>query len=247
MADLCSPITNIQTSKSTLSELDVNKIVHNPKLRHDINFDPDLHFRPNLDGKRGRMKTEEAKDFWKTIRGLLYEYVASQQLVDPRFETRSSISLDWLEDFLKSHCAPMRDDSVDELLLQLRNAEQTNDVTMLKAGIHKLSGVLNAMKLVSDGKKETACLDLMETQDIANHQIRCIRPLLLEDTVQFEQKYFIKNFPLKRADFANEATDLRSRRHRRGRGPRPVIGLNGSDDPTDPVCEIVYHQIACLS
>ena len=34
-------------TKKTLSELDVNKIVHNPKLRHDINFDPDLHFRPN--------------------------------------------------------------------------------------------------------------------------------------------------------------------------------------------------------
>ena len=30
-------------TKHTLSELDVTKIIHNPKLRHDINFDPDLH------------------------------------------------------------------------------------------------------------------------------------------------------------------------------------------------------------
>jgi hypothetical protein len=37
-------------TKATLSELDVSKIVHNHKIRHDINFDPELHFRPNLDG-----------------------------------------------------------------------------------------------------------------------------------------------------------------------------------------------------
>ena len=41
-----------------------NKIVQNPKLRHDVNFDPDLHFRPNLDGEKGRKKTLKANDFW---------------------------------------------------------------------------------------------------------------------------------------------------------------------------------------
>ncbi|KAK4188836.1 hypothetical protein QBC35DRAFT_183692 [Podospora australis] len=39
-------------TKTTLSELDVTKIMYIPKLRHDINFDPELHFRPNIDGKR---------------------------------------------------------------------------------------------------------------------------------------------------------------------------------------------------
>jgi hypothetical protein len=38
-------------TKETLSELDRSKIVNIPNLRHDINFDPDLHFRPNLDGE----------------------------------------------------------------------------------------------------------------------------------------------------------------------------------------------------
>ena len=59
-AEFSPPMT-----KATLSELDVNKIVHNPKLRHDINFDPDLHFRPNLDGGKGRRKTQKANDFGK--------------------------------------------------------------------------------------------------------------------------------------------------------------------------------------
>ena len=62
-------------TKNTLSELDVNKIVNNPKLRHDINFDPDLHFRPNLDGEKGRRKTQKANDFWETMKMQLENYI----------------------------------------------------------------------------------------------------------------------------------------------------------------------------
>lgn len=40
-------------TKATMSELDVSKIIHNPKLRHDVNFDPELHFPPDVDGERG--------------------------------------------------------------------------------------------------------------------------------------------------------------------------------------------------
>jgi T-complex protein 11 len=64
---LAPPVT-----KATLSDLDVNKIVNNPKLRHDINFDPDLHFRPNLDGEKGRRKS----DFWGLMQKQLEAYVA---------------------------------------------------------------------------------------------------------------------------------------------------------------------------
>jgi len=39
------PLLEPPVTKRTLSELDVNKIVHNSKLRHDINFDPELHFQ----------------------------------------------------------------------------------------------------------------------------------------------------------------------------------------------------------
>lgn len=62
-------------TKTTLSELDVNKILLNPKLRHDINFDPDLHFRPNLDGEKGRRKAQKADHFWKTLGEQLLQYL----------------------------------------------------------------------------------------------------------------------------------------------------------------------------
>ena len=65
-------------TKATLSELDVNKIVNNPKLRHDINFDPDLHFRPNLDGEKGRRKAQRASDFWDTMRAQLRSFLMNR-------------------------------------------------------------------------------------------------------------------------------------------------------------------------
>jgi hypothetical protein len=37
---------------------------------------------------------------------------------------------------------------------------------------------------------------------VANHQIRCLRPLLIEDTVHFEQKFFMKKIALGRVDIA---------------------------------------------
>lgn len=73
------PALEPPVTKSTLSELDVNKIVHNPKLRHDINFDPDLHFRPNLDGEKGRKKTQKANDFWETMRLQLRGYLTDRE------------------------------------------------------------------------------------------------------------------------------------------------------------------------
>ncbi|KAH8685584.1 T-complex protein 11-domain-containing protein [Tricladium varicosporioides] len=218
-------------TKGTLSELDVNKIVHNPKLRHDINFDPDLHFRPNLDGDKGRRKTQKANHFWETMRNQLREYImnrdqfeahlgdtewslpATLKAIKGILETlvpqrdRASVEetfnvdllmqqfrkgvadlvklANWLSQLLKCHCAPMRDDWVDEMVMQLSNGDRNGDVVMLVAGMQNLLGVLEAMKL-----------------DVANHQIRCLRPLLIEDTVHFEQKFFMKKIACRRVDVA---------------------------------------------
>jgi hypothetical protein len=37
-------------------------------------------------------------------------------------------------------------------------------------------------------------------QDVANHQIRCLRPLLIQDTVGFEQTFFLKKIKLRKID-----------------------------------------------
>ncbi|KAI1388478.1 T-complex 11 [Hypoxylon trugodes] len=217
-------------TKATLSELDVNKIIHNPKLRHDINFDPDLHFRPNVDGEKGRRKQEKANQFWNTLTEQLQLFVINRdefmnrfgqgedwclpqllksvkEIIQTLVPQRDRMYLDeglnvelimqqfskgiadleklasWLSGVLKSHCAPMRDEWVDEMYNQLTNGNKTNDMEELVQGMRSLLSVLEAMKL-----------------DVANHQIRCLRPILIEDTVHFEQRFFLKKIRDRRMD-----------------------------------------------
>ena len=190
-----APTLEPPVTKSTLSELDVNKIVHNPKLRHDINFDPDLHFRPNLDGEKGRRKKQKADDFWKTMRSQLQNYLLDREaferdlgdlewclpatlkairgILDTLVPERDRASVEetfnvdllmqqfrkevadlvklamWLSQLLKSHCAPMRDDWVDDMVTQLSNGDRNRDVDQLVDGMMGLLAVLEAMKLVS--------------------------------------------------------------------------------------------------
>ena len=63
------------TAKS-LSELDIPQIVNNPKLRHDVGFDSNLHFRPNLDGEKGRRKKQQNEAYWVALHGELKQYLA---------------------------------------------------------------------------------------------------------------------------------------------------------------------------
>ncbi|KAI1750569.1 camp-mediated signaling protein Sok1 [Xylaria castorea] len=209
-------------TKATLSELDVAKIIHNPRLRHDINFDPELHFRPNLDGEKGRRKQQKADQFWDTLREQLQQFITDRdgfiqqygngedwslplllksvkEIIQTLVPARDRLCLDeglnvelimqqfsrgmadleklasWLSGVLKSHCAPMRDEWVDQMYSQLTNGNRTNNMGELVQGLRNLLSVLEAMKL-----------------DVANHQIRCLRPILIEDTVHFEQRFFLK-------------------------------------------------------
>lgn len=217
-------------TRATLSELDVTKIIHNPKLRHDINFDPDLHFRPNLEGEKGRRKQERANLFWNALLEQLCEFVmdrptfeekhgrgddwclpallkAVKEIIQTLVPQRDRVYLDeglnvdllmqqfnmgvadleklalWLSKVLKSHCAPMRDEWVDEMYNELSRGNRNNDMSELVKGMRSLLSVLEAMKL-----------------DVANHQIRCLRPALIEDTVNFEQRFFLKKIAAGKID-----------------------------------------------
>lgn len=250
-AALLPPIT-----QESLAELEVTRIVGNPKLRHDVNFDRELHFRPNLDGSRGKHKQKTADEYWKAlvaelelyraIGGLLltcqdatqYEQLsrlmkASQIRVPGIFETIKSIlktlvptcdqiiveeRLDvpmimqqisngvfnlmdlalWLATLLKVHCAPMRDDWVDQMVAQTRQGVDEGCQKRIVLSLRQTLGILEAMKL-----------------DVANHQIRHLRPMLIEDTINFQQRYHLTRLHQGRLEvkrsrmwFKREATHL---------------------------------------
>src|SRR5699024_10231121 len=49
-----------------------------PKLRHDINFDADLHFRPNHEGEKGRRKQDRSNQFWNALEEQLTDFVVDR-------------------------------------------------------------------------------------------------------------------------------------------------------------------------
>ncbi|GCE99645.1 hypothetical protein ZYGM_000454 [Zygosaccharomyces mellis] len=198
-----------------LREIDLQEIVKNPQLRHDIIFDPLLQFRPNLDGERGLKKKQLSDKYWKDVENEVYVYSQRPEAFQydhtrlvPLFDTLREVLLtivpqreahvinnvldtelnvqellrgslimtnlsEWLAQLFKHHCAPMRDTWVDRMSAKFKEAEQEASLPMLIEGLRLVFQILEAMKL-----------------DIANHQIRILRPALLSNSVEFEKQYF---------------------------------------------------------
>lgn len=216
VAPLLPPI-NLQS----LKEIDLQEILKNPQLRHDILFDPQLQFRPNLDGERGRRKKTVIERYWVEIeheckqffdasnsqthgtttppkatrlRALfttLREILLSLLPLKDRLPVNEIMDIDlivqqlnyglfdfvamakWLGDVFKSHCAPMRDSWVLDMIQKFQQAYDEGSVSKLVEGLRLIFLILEAMKL-----------------DVANHQIRILRPVLIETATDFEKDYF---------------------------------------------------------
>ncbi|KAF1810228.1 hypothetical protein P152DRAFT_491769 [Eremomyces bilateralis CBS 781.70] len=219
-------------SKRSLAELEISAIRDNAKLRHDINFDRELFFRPNLDGTRGLAKLRAAEEYWHalaaelelyalvyqrdwpgpslrshdgavietavqrripelltTIRDILEVLIPSRSAL---FKEQLDVSMfmqmvkngvcdivkvvQWLSLVLKEHCAPIRDEWVDNMVEKIHEGVTVANWRLTVSGLRDLLGILEAMKL-----------------DVANHQIQYLRPKLIEDTVAFEQSYYQTN------------------------------------------------------
>ncbi|PSN68856.1 hypothetical protein BS50DRAFT_464708, partial [Corynespora cassiicola Philippines] len=217
-------------TRQSLGELDIQSIIINSKLRHDINFDRDLSFRPNLDGLKGQEKKRSMTKYYRALVAELELYARlfqgspalktenvqwskivqhAQRRIPKMFETIKEIlkSLvperdhsridehldvpmlmqeiergvcdlvrlaEWMSHLLKEHCAPMRDWQVDEMVLHTRSGVFNNSSEDIVKGLSDLLGILEAMKL-----------------DVANHQIRNLKTLLIEDTLNFERHYHL--------------------------------------------------------
>ncbi|KAL7274044.1 Protein SOSEKI 1 [Rhizina undulata] len=204
----------------TLRELELHEIYRNPKLRHDVVFDSQLHFRPNLDGARGRSKKESADRYWdqlviecdevlgsprhrpngkitvmpiklpilfSTMRDILLTLVPKSDKVDVEAALDPPLLMQqlehgvldfkklsqWLAGVLKAHCAPMRDQWVEQMVAKVAYGVENRKTSALVEGLKMVFGILEAMKL-----------------DVANHQIRTLRPHLVSTAISFEQGYF---------------------------------------------------------
>ncbi|KAG0686920.1 hypothetical protein C6P40_003145 [Pichia californica] len=204
----------------SMHEIDLQEVLKNPQLRHDILFDPQLQFRPNLDGDRGRRKKIQSENYWNMIKfeieklfnenslkqidnnspiiimfqclkSILVSLIPSKDInsIDEILDISLLIQqlnskcfnfinfFDWICSIFKLHCAPMRDSWVDDLDFLFQKACNNNNnqinIDYLVEGLKTLFLILEAMKL-----------------DVANHQIRILRPLLCSSAVSFEKEYF---------------------------------------------------------
>ena len=64
----------------------------------------------------------------------------------------------WLANLVKNHCAPMRDAWADEMVKMVEDGLAMHDTTQIVAGLEKLFGILEAMKLVSNRISSTSSL-----------------------------------------------------------------------------------------
>ena len=89
----------------------------------------------------------------------------------------------WLAALLKAHCAPMRDEWIDQMVVATQKGVDEGCQKRIVLGLRQLFGILEAMKL-----------------DVANHQIRHLRGVLIEDAVAFQQRYHIHRLQYGRLD-----------------------------------------------
>lgn len=201
---------------TSLKEIDLNEILKNPQLRHDILFDPQLQFRPNLDGERGKRKKSIIDKYWLEIKKECSQFFVpvntengpSLIRLPLLFQTLKDILLSllpmknrtviyqvfdleliyqqlnhynfdfiklskFLHLFFKNHCAPMRDELVNNMYSKFESSFSNGSLDDLIDGLKLIFQILECMKL-----------------DIANHQIRLLRPVLIETAIDFEKDYF---------------------------------------------------------
>jgi hypothetical protein len=135
-------------TKETLSELDLHRIMANINLRMDANFDRDLHFKPDLDGEKGRRKRREAAEYWESMATeiLVYSFCAASGL-----ELRQEIELDNVNEATFEPRLPAMFETLQDVLKTLvperdhPSVMQNLDVSLMMQQIRK--GVLDLVGL----------------------------------------------------------------------------------------------------
>lgn len=59
--------TDPPVTKASLSELDLVRIVNDAKLRHDVNFDREVSFRPNTHGEVFQLRQALEEGYWEAL------------------------------------------------------------------------------------------------------------------------------------------------------------------------------------
>ncbi|KAJ3234378.1 hypothetical protein HDU78_005872 [Chytriomyces hyalinus] len=202
---LLPPVTRF-----TLRELDMDEILLNPQLRHDLYFDPNLQFKPNMDGERNHQKKVKASLYWSNlgqeidnketyripliiyeIKCILKELLPYSQATHQEIE--ASIDVVYIAQQLEHGVF----DAVS-LIRYLCNLLKTNCAPARDERVEAMLAQCEAGKLC---ESLAICFEVLELMklDYANHQLQRIRPHVVEHAVEFESNWFKDEIRWKRA------------------------------------------------
>ncbi|TPX44107.1 hypothetical protein SeMB42_g04437 [Synchytrium endobioticum] len=197
-ADILPPITRF-----TLRELDLDEILSNAQLRHDLYFDPNLQFKPNTDGERGLAKLVRSKAYWLEVEKEFASGLWLRRLPLLILEIRAIVvELLPYSEGLKEELARVLDVSL--IVQQIEYGVLDGGLGL----IEYLASLLRAncapardplvdsmVQACKDGDFANTlriCFEVLEYMklDYANHQLHRLRPYVVENAVSFEWKWF---------------------------------------------------------
>lgn len=203
-------------NETLLRELQVDEILRNPKLRHDILFDPTLQFRPNGNYETNRKRMYYEEKYWNSLYLELsvYEhashlYSSRSSLLVPLFNNLRQILISLLPKIYVQELTNTLDPElnikklvnksfeVDQFaswlstLLRGHCAPMRDELVSDMESTFKEAQSTNSLaKFVEGFRKAFLVLEAMKL-DIVNCQIKTVRPMLIANSVDFERGYFM--------------------------------------------------------
>ncbi|KAJ2587343.1 cAMP-mediated signaling protein sok1, partial [Coemansia sp. RSA 1722] len=195
-------------NRFTLRELKIQNILQNPRLRHEVLFEPKLEFRPNSSGQLAESKQRTAQQYWATIEhGLRTESgpATIAALVIELREILAEMAEDSPKSELSQHAVDLRE-RLDDARVKQQLARGVFDVNAVVA---YLSGI---MRVFAPGDRHSAAIakvgsyvargrivrglrlafDVLESIkiDVANASIEMYREYMRATAVAFERSHF---------------------------------------------------------
>ncbi|KNE72074.1 hypothetical protein AMAG_16012 [Allomyces macrogynus ATCC 38327] len=175
-------------TRYTLRELEVTEILANVQLRHDLVFNGDMQFRPNVDGDRGPVRAAKTAAYWTEIADEL-----AQASNGTRAWFRVPLLLLELKEIVRELVPPSTE--FETMLNEHMDIEWITQQLQKKTGV-AVVGVFKAEQYVTGFR---TCLEVLEFMklDFANHHLKKLRPWIVENAAEFEWKYFKETFESK--------------------------------------------------
>ncbi|KAI9338204.1 T-complex protein 11-domain-containing protein [Obelidium mucronatum] len=188
-------------TRFTLRELDMDEILLNPQLRHDLYFDPNLQFKPNTDGERGTAKRLKTQKYWDKVTCeienkqhfriplLIFEI---KQIVKELLPYSQATHSELDANIDVGYVAQVLEHGVFDAVALMRYLAGLLKVNCAPARDEKVDLMVKACEEGRLGESLALCFEVLELMklDYANHQLTRIRPHVVERAIEFEKNWF---------------------------------------------------------